>query len=304
MSRKDDLVVVKHNAVIESCYSLSVFESRIILHCIGQIDSMGELTTSKTFTLTANEIIEASGLSSNNSYRCLQDAVKKLYDRSVIIKLNENKTLETRWISSALYEKNEGIITIRFAHDMIPYLSEITKNFTKYRLNNILLFKSSYSIRIYELLMCWQGCTHIAEIDWLKEKFELSGKYSRLLNFKIRVINPAIEDINNFSDLTVSYTDIKQGRHITAFKFEWHPKKKTLSKPKIGSSPSHDAINEYSRINPQKTYGKSTQEVKKMMADDATLRKIEKKHGTDKSKSHTDGMQAMKDILSQMTLSD
>jgi len=294
MTDKSELVVVKHNAVVESCYSLSIFESRIILGCIAQINSMGGLSKDDQYTLVANEIIESAGLSSKNSYNHLKKAVDRLYERSVIIKLDDDKTLKTRWISGAVYEEGLGLITIRFAQDITPYLSDLTKNFTKYKLNNILLFKSGYSVRIYELLMRWQGSTHTAEIDWLKEKFELQGKYTRLLNFKARVIDPAIKEINDHSDVAVSYTDVKRGRTVTGFKFEWHPKKTTKVKthqPKKTMTPA-----QYERLNQQRCIGKSEAEVRAMIREDASNTERAIKHGV-KSATHTQGMKDINSVL-------
>ena len=294
MTDKSELVVVKHNAVVESCYSLSIFESRIILGCIAQINSMGGLSKDDQYTLVANEIIESAGLSSKNSYNHLKKAVDRLYERSVIIKLDDDKTLKTRWISGAVYEEGLGLITIRFAQDITPYLSDLTKNFTKYKLNNILLFKSGYSVRIYELLMRWQGSTHTAEIDWLKEKFELQGKYTRLLNFKARVIDPAIKEINDHSDVAVSYTDVKRGRTVTGFKFEWHPKKTTKAKthqPKKTMTPV-----QYERLHQQRCIGKSTEEVKAMIREDESNAERAAKHGV-KSATHTQGMKDINSVL-------
>jgi len=296
MTDKSDLVVVKHNAVVESCYSLSIFESRIILACIAQINSMGGLTKDDEYTLIANEIIEASGLSSNNSYKHLKDAVDRLYERSVIIKLDDNRTLKTRWISSATYEENLGLITIQFAQKMTPYLSDLTKNFTKYNLNNILLFKSSYSVRIYELLMRWQGSEHIAEVAWLKEIFNIQGKYSKLWDFKHYVLEPAMKDINEHSDITASYTSVKRGRTVTAFKFEWQPKKTTKLKSMPHQAKKTMTTAQYERLNPQKCIGKSTEEVKAMIREDASNAEREKKYGS-KSAAQLETMKAIGDLL-------
>jgi len=299
MTDKIELVVVKHNAVVESCYSLSIFESRIILGCIAQINSMGGLSKDDQYTLVANEIIESAGLSSKNSYNHLKKAVDRLYERSVIIKLDDDKTLKTRWISGAVYEEGLGLITIRFAQDITPYLSDLTKNFTKYKLNNILLFKSGYSVRIYELLMRWQGSTHTAEIDWLKEKFELQGKYTRLLNFKARVIDPAIKEINDHSDVAVSYTDVKRGRTVTGFKFEWQPKKTTKLKAMPHQAKKTMTPAQYERLHPQECIGKSTEEVKAMIRGDASNTERAIKHGG-KSDAHIQGMQSISSILDDM----
>jgi len=298
------LTVVKCNELVEAGYKLSLSENRLLLICISRIDSTRELDIRDSFIINCQDIMGLTGVNKNTAYEGLKEGATRLFNREINIYRDGGSHLKMRWVSSVEYRNNAGEVELQFSQKISPYISELSRNFTKYKLANVMMFKSNYSIRVYELLMKWAGHTEVVQVEKIRWLFGLEDKYSKLNDFKKRVIDVAMKEINEFSDITASYTQIKRGRTITAFKFEWHPKKKALSKPKSGSNPSHDAINEYARINAKKTYGKSTQEVKKMMADDATLRKIEKKHGTDKSKSHTDGMQAMKDILSQMTLSD
>ena len=56
MGRKDDLVVVKSNEVIQASYKLTLNEQRIVLSCISKIDSMRELTEKDGVTIRVDEI--------------------------------------------------------------------------------------------------------------------------------------------------------------------------------------------------------------------------------------------------------
>ena len=56
MGRKDDLVVVKSNEVIQASYKLTLNEQRIVLSCISKIDSMKELTEKDGVTIRVDEI--------------------------------------------------------------------------------------------------------------------------------------------------------------------------------------------------------------------------------------------------------
>jgi len=216
-----NLVVVKHNAVIEAGYRLSIYENRILLTCIGQVDSIGTIDLNDSFTVTAQDLIDLVGLDNKNTYKQLQNATKRLMQRVVIIKLPNNETLETHWVSSAKYSPNIGTVSIKFAQDIIPYISELRRNFTKYHLNNVLLFKSNYSIRIYELLVKWGGHEKTISIDWFKQHFQLEDKYARIGNLKQKVIDVAVNERNAHSNMTLSYSQIKRGRTIVAFKFKY-----------------------------------------------------------------------------------
>ena len=76
------------------------------------------------------------------------------------------------------------------------------------------------------------------EIDWLKKQLQLDDSYERMNNFKARVIDPAINDINKNSNYNVSWTQRKTGRRVTHLTFQFSeklppaPEKKAKAKPK------------------------------------------------------------------------
>lgn len=217
--------MVKHNNIVEAGYRLSINENRVLLTCISQIDSMGVINSDDKFIVTVQDLIDLIGLDTKNTYKQLELAAKRLYSRSVSINLPDNRLLETRWVSSIEYIPNSGSVELQFSQKIIPYISELRREFTQYRLNNILMFKSNYSIRIYELLVKWDGNTKVVEVDWLKKKFQIEDKYKNIGDLKRKVIDIAITEINQHSDMTVAYTQIKRGRNIVAFKFEYSLKK-------------------------------------------------------------------------------
>jgi len=189
---------------------------------------MVELTEQYQFEISAAEIADLVGLDNfSNAYRDLKKAAEKLYDRSVIIddpdpdnpKVSQRKT---RWISSIDYIPGEGRLVLNFAGGIIPYLSKLSKEFTKYKLKHVAKFESIYSIRLYELLVQWSSAgEREIEVEWLKKQFQVSDKYSRLGDLKKRVIEPAILEINEHSNLWVEYGQRKSGRSVTHFQFKF-----------------------------------------------------------------------------------
>ena len=290
--RNNNLIVVKHNDLINAGYRLNIYESRILLTCVSKLDSMGSISASDVFTVSCEDM---HGISKGGSaYDSLKRGTKGLYKRSITIKISDDDELETRWVSSARYRRGLGVVELKFAHDVIPYISELKRDFTKYKLNNVLMFKSNYSIRIYEMLMKWTGNNQTIEVSWIKEKFELQDKYKNIGDLKKWVIDIAIREINDFSDITASYTQIKRGRTVTGFKFEWYPKKTTKVKthqPKKTMTPA-----QYERLNQQRCIGKSEAEVRAMIREDASNTERAIKHGG-KSATHTQGMKDINSVL-------
>jgi plasmid replication initiation protein len=133
------------------------------------------------------------------------------------------------------YYPGDGKVILQFSKGIIPYLSELSKNFTRYKLQNVTQFKSVYSIRLYELLVQWLSTgKRDIEVEWLKNQLQVEECYSRIGNFKNRVVDVAVVEINQHSNIWVKYTQRKAGRTITHFLFtfgEKEPKKPATTKP-------------------------------------------------------------------------
>lgn len=215
----DHLVVVKDNKIIEASYTLSLSEQRVLLACISQIDSKSSLQPDNKFHVVASEIVDLMGLDRSNAYRDMKSAVEKLYNRSIKI---DGEDSEMRWIYRKEYVKNEGKITLYFSPEIIPYLSQLSEKFTAYKLKYVAQFKSSYSIRLYEILVQWASTgEREVKVDWLREIFQVEDKYKTIKDFKKYIIDPSVADINDHSNIWVKYGQRKSGRTITHFQFQF-----------------------------------------------------------------------------------
>ena len=104
--------------------------------------------------------------------------------------------------------------------------------FTQYMLSQTANLNSVYSVRLYELLIQWKtaGKTPVFELSLFRGQMGLDdGEYKVMCDFKKRVLDLAVNEINEKTDLTVSYTQEKKGRVIYGFKFT--VKQKQAQKP-------------------------------------------------------------------------
>ena len=229
------LTVYKANQVINAGYRLSLNELRVVLACIAQVDSANELLKTDRFELSAKDFAKIFSVSEDRAYHALLDVTETLFNRYVVvdnpIHLPKIKQLKMRWISSIGYMPDDGKISLCFSQDMLPYLSELKGQFTRYEIEHIGKMTCIYGIRLYELLMQWKttGKREI-EIDWLKNQFQLDKSYDRMFDLKKRVIDPAVKDINTYSNYTVTWTQRKTGRRVTHLTFIFD--EKSSDKPK------------------------------------------------------------------------
>ena len=225
----NDLTVYKSNALVQASYKLSINEQRIILNCIGQLNSNEEVTDEVMYRVAVQDILDQGELDLKNAYKNIKAAALRLRRREITIpeptRKLEDRMVVTGWVQTIRYSDSDASVELRFSKDILPYLTQLKAQFTKYKLKHVAKMKSSYGIRLYELLVqhIQFGSRHI-EIAWLRKQFQLESKYKAIKDFKLRVIEPALKDINETSDLWVKYSQRKTGRKVTHLIFEFGPK--------------------------------------------------------------------------------
>ena len=137
-----------------------------------------------------------------------------------------------------VYIEEEGRVELRFTKDMLPYLSELTEQFTRYALADVAKMTSAYAIRLYKLLIQWRGAgERVIELDWLREALQLEGRYSNIRDLKRRVLEPAVAQVNELSPLWVQWEQRKTGRSVTHIAFSFG--EKPNSKPTLPKRSQH-----------------------------------------------------------------
>jgi len=213
----EDNLVVKANKLNESRYRLSVQEQRVVLSMLSMIKP-GDIDF-KPYKFTVKEFAELIGISGQDIYRSVKTVTKNLICRSVII--NEpDGDLHIGWISSAKYFDGEGTVELRFDPLLKPYLIALKQEFTRYQLKNTIRLKSSYSVRLYELLKQYQSIGfrffHIEDLRVILGIPE--NKLRPFSNFKIRVLDIAQKELKS-TDVYFEYQTIKTSRKITGISF-------------------------------------------------------------------------------------
>lgn len=231
MSQPD---IYKSNALVEAQYRLSVAEQRIILACIKHVRRDEKITDDELYSVSATQIAELSGTSTKQAYRELEKAALRLKQRDVRLLEEPNgqgkkrKVMVTGWVQTIIYVEDEGRVELRFTKDMLPYLSELSTQFTRYSLADVAQMTSGHAIRLYELLCQWRNLgRREVSIEWLRQAFQLNDKYPAIKDFKRWVIAPAVEQINEHSPLWVKYEQRKTGRRVSHLAFIFGEKKPT-----------------------------------------------------------------------------
>ena len=243
------MLVVKDNALINASYSLELTEQRLILLAILNARETGKgITAESRLEIHASEYAKHFDVSNDAAYKALKDAVDNLFNRQFSYSqfhkdTDKLKKVRSRWVSRVAYVEELAILEITFAPDVVPLITRLEQHFTSYQLEQISQLNSKYAVRLYEILIAWRevGKVPQIELEELRNKLGVEdGEYERIANFKTRVLDPAIKQINDYTDIIAAYEQYKKGRTITGFSFKFKQKKKTEAEtPKNSDSSPH-----------------------------------------------------------------
>ncbi|ODL95807.1 DNA replication protein [Acinetobacter pittii] len=221
---------------MNASYNLEVTEQRLILLAILNARETGNgITSDSKLEIHAKDYASRFDISNDGAYKALKNAVLNLFDRQFSFKEQDKKgnvgTVKSRWVSRIKYIDDSATLEITFAPDVVPLITRLEQHFTSYQLKQVSQLTSKYAIRLYELLIAWRevGKTPRIELEDFRSKIGVDDtEYTAMNDFKKRVLEPAIKQINKYTDITATYEQHKKGRLISAFSFSFkqkhHPK--------------------------------------------------------------------------------
>jgi plasmid replication initiation protein len=229
LQTKRDYTITKANELIQqSRYSLTVQQQRIILYLISQLNPFA--TEFKKSKFKIQDFCKICGIDyeNGNNYITIKEHIKKIADKSWWITLENGKQTLLRWIEKPYIDENNGTIEIVFDNDMKPFLLQLKENFTQYELTSILLFKSKYSIRLFELLESYhyrklEPLTRVFKIEELKKILDCEN-YKQIKDFRTRALEPAVKEITENTNYNLEYELIKESRKFVEVEFKLKPK--------------------------------------------------------------------------------
>ena len=241
-------LVVKDNALINASYNLDLVEQRLILLAIVEARGSGRgINANDPLEVHAESYINQFNVARQTAYQALKDACKDLFARQFSYQeINKRGNVEnvlSRWVSEIRYIDDEATVKLIFAPAIVPLVTRLEEQFTKYELQQISNLSSAYAVRLYELLIAWRstGQTPVIELTEFRNKIGvLDDEYTRMGNFKDRVLNLAIAQINEHTDITVKYEQHKKGRNISGFSFSFKQKKVVTANANSKSSNTLD----------------------------------------------------------------
>ncbi len=225
-------LVVKDNALMNASYNLNLVEQRLILLAIIEARESGKgINANNPLVVHAETYINQFGVAKHTAYQALKDACKDLFARQFSYQEKRGKggiiNITSRWVSQVGYIDNMATVELIFSPAVVPLITQLEEQFTKYDIEQISGLSSAYAVRLYELLICWRsiGKTPVIEIlEFRKRLGVLDTEYQRMERLKKSVLELSISQINKHTDITVTYEQHKAGRDIIGFTFNFTQK--------------------------------------------------------------------------------
>lgn len=226
-------LIVKDNAFLEAGHKLNEVEQQLVLLAIVKArelcDSVEQLRGQK-LSIHTDDYVQTFGTSKDLAYKNLKKAVFGLYEAEWGYRYTNNKgnivVHRERFTQNAIYVDSEATVEFVFADAVIPMLVQLEKNFTSYDIEQIAQLSSRYAMRIYEMIMRHfdkkkgSGWLELSLDDFRFRLGILPSEYPRMGNLKARVLDVAINQINDRTNIHTTYTPKKKGRKIIGFSFK------------------------------------------------------------------------------------
>ena len=241
---KKDLVV-KTNRLNQAFQVLTLAELHIVQLAIVDARETGTgLSTDTPLRIDARRYAEVFNTTRQNAYQRMKEAEDTLFNRRFSFYDENGKLVKSRWIQQVRYLDDEGAIELVFTLAVVQGISRIDgvkEFFTQYLLSQTSQLNSVYSARLYELLIQWRstGKVPIIELGDFREQLGIGvNEYQRMHHFKARVLEPAIKEINEKTDIKAEYEQHKKGRVISGFSFKFKQKAKPENSIKTKRDPN------------------------------------------------------------------
>lgn len=217
-------VAMANELIQRSRYELTKTEQKAVLYMASKIKPDDEPNTRYVFSIKAFCQICNLNKNSGTYYQYLQDMMLGLAKQPLKIPHKDGVVI-THWFNDVLISRTSDRIVITFSDYLKPFLFALKNRYTSFYLENVLPMKSGYGIRIYEYIKSrsYNERKFMISLDELRAAVGCEGRYNQFSELRIYVIEPALKDINTFTDIKVEYKAIKSGKKVSCVEFSIIP---------------------------------------------------------------------------------
>jgi plasmid replication initiation protein len=218
------------NELVTGIYTMPLDCKRLLLVGLAKVRYKESRDQPLQFTITAKAWAQLFNVDQKSAYQQLRRAAHKLMRQYNPVKvagigsgpIDPEDYREKVWFDECHYCARQGYVELCFSDKIRPHITDLRSDFTLVDLNAVRGMTSVHSIRIYELLRQYRGTgwLSISLVD-LRVLFQLENKYTEYFDFKRKVIDKAVKEINQRTNLQVAYEVKRTGRKVTDITFRF-----------------------------------------------------------------------------------
>ena len=223
-----EIVIAQDNRLTTSRYELTLIEKRIFYYIVKEVRSkyntgQRDLFDDLILNIKVSELCKE--IHQEDNKKETRKAVEKFRSRSfTYASEDDDDWLTCGFINYAHIRK--GIAEIQVSHKLMPFLVELSSQYTAYSLHVAMSLKSKWSQRMYELCQKWQGTDGFRiSVDDLRKAFILEDKYNRYALLNERVLQVAKRELKELYDIGqcdvyFEFTEERKGRTVEMLRFK------------------------------------------------------------------------------------
>ncbi len=221
--------VVQANNLIGGRQALKLNSAKLIRSAIMQVVRDDEEL--KPYIITIKDLAELLGVPASNIYRDVESITDDIISNPVYVREEKHgktvRFIKIPWVTRCEYKSDVGI-ALNLNEELKPFLINLKEHYTQYTLQEILSMKSVYAIRIFEMIQSKvmsrilpkEGIKIEISVQEIRECCDCEDKYPAFGNFRDKVIDKAVKEVNRVTMYRVRYSYIKQGRNVVSIVFD------------------------------------------------------------------------------------
>ena len=217
--KKGKEIAVRPDKIVEARYSLTAAQNDFLDIFLTEIDDTDENKVSYNLELKKYAHLFPKG-KSKNIYRDMKIAVDALLDAKFYIHSEQTgDDKKYNWIAGRTYNNKKGTIDVEISKTLKEYLIQMKRG-SYYKIVFPLSLYNTYSKRLYYMLKQYQDTGwRIDNVDDLRSKLECPVSYNKYSLFKAKVLETAIIEINEKTDIWIDYEEIFNKNKVIRIKF-------------------------------------------------------------------------------------
>ncbi|CDT52988.1 hypothetical protein VCR15J2_390034 [Vibrio coralliirubri] len=225
--KKEVRNITQANELIEAAFDLKLQELRLILFALSTVQDLKEHDL--YFEISPPDFARAFKINQDRSYGELRKAVNGIRDKKLWIYNEEDGSkADINWVTARIQHRT-GTVTLKLNHDLRPFFQMLLHDYTAYGLEYVTDFQKKYSYRFYQLFKQHEKLgRRKMELGFIRERLMLGASYNAFKFLRSKILEPCIKEINDTSDIFVTYEPIKQGRSVVALEFKIGKNKKNI----------------------------------------------------------------------------